>query len=484
MSESFAGRSVCVAGIAVSGAAAARVLAARDARVTVVDERDGPREQEAATALERQGAQVRLGQGATAALPDGTDLVVTSPGWRPEAPLLRAALDRRTEVIGEPELAWRLQDEPFRVPWLGVTGTNGKTTTVGMLASILQAAGYRTVAAGNVGAPLVDAVLADPPYDVIVAEMSSFQLHWASRLEFDSATVLNVAPDHLDWHGSFDAYATAKGKIFTGTREQLFNADDPVTVSLLPPPGDLRCAHSFSATQPADFCVEGGVLLDRVSGVAAAADRALGGSELARVDDVTLPGSHNVANALAAAGLARLLALRSDFDVPPAAVRAGLRAFRPGGHRNELVATTGGVAYVDDSKATNPHAADASLTAYDHVVWLAGGLLKGADVDGLVATHARRLRGAVLFGRDREQIRVALARHAPDVPVVEVPSTDTGAMRAAVREAAGLARPGDTVLLAPAAASMDMFRDYQQRGEQFAAAVRELGGGAPAAGAP
>ena len=480
MSESFAGRGVCVAGIAVSGAAAARVLAERDARVIVVDERDGPRELESAAGLERLGAQVRLGKGATAALPDGTDLVVTSPGWRPEAPLLSAALDRGIEVIGEPELAWRIQDEPFRVPWLGVTGTNGKTTTVGMLASILQAAGYRTIAAGNVGAPLVDAVLADPPYDVIVAEMSSFQLHWASRLEFDSATVLNVAPDHLDWHGSFDAYAAAKGKIFAGTREQLFNADDPVTGSLLPPRGDQRCAHSFSATRSADFCVEDGVLLDRLSGVPPEG----GGLELARVDDVTLPGSHNVANALAAAGLARLLALRSDFDVAPSAVRAGLRAYRPGGHRNELVATAGGVAYVDDSKATNPHAADASMTAYDHVVWLAGGLLKGADVDGLVATHARRLRGAVLFGRDRAQIRAALARHAPDVPVVEVTSTDTGAMRAAVREAAELARPGDTVLLAPAAASMDMFRDYQQRGEQFAAAVHELGGNPPAAGAP
>ena len=470
MTESYAGSAICVAGIGVSGGAAARALTEGSARVTVVDERDGPREQEVAAALERLGASVRLGKGATADLPDGVELVVTSPGWRPDAPMLRAALDRGIEVVGEPELAWRLRPEPPRTPdarrteWLGVTGTNGKTTTVGMLASILQAAGYRTTAAGNVGAPLVDAVLADPAYDVIAVEMSSFQLHWSSQLSFDSAVVLNLAPDHLDWHGSLDAYAAAKSRIYRGSREQLFNADDPATEALLPPRGDDRCAHGFSITRRADFCIEDGVLVDRTTS----------GHQLAAVDDIVLPGPHNLANALAAAGLARLLSLRSDFEVPPAAVREGLRVFRPGEHRNQLVATAGGVAYVDDSKATNPHAAAASLSAYDRVVWIAGGLLKGAAVDELVAAHARRLRAVVLIGRDRAQLASALARHAPDVPVVDVAATETGAMRTAVRTAAGLATPGDTVLMAPAAASMDMFVDYADRGAQFAAAAREV----------
>ena len=467
MTAAYAGRRVCVAGIALSGAAAARALLGQDARVTVVDERDGPREQDVAAALEGLGAAVRLGPGAAAEPPDGTDLVVTSPGWRPDAPLLRAALGAGVEVIGEPELAWRLRPAASRVPWLGVTGTNGKTTTVGMLAAILQAAGYRATAAGNVGAPLVDAVLADPPYDVIVAELSSFQLHWASRLEFDSAAVLNVAPDHLDWHGSFEAYAAAKGRIYAGSREQLFNADDPVTESLLPPAGDARCAHGFSITGPADFCVEAGVLLDRTTGP----------HELAAVTDLALPGPHNLANALAAAGLARLLGLRMDFEVPPSAVRDGLRGFRPGAHRSALVASVDGVDYVDDSKATNGHAAAASLAAYPSVVWVAGGLLKGARVDDVVAAHAGRLRAAVLLGRDRAVVREALARHAPDVPVVEVTSTDTGVMVEVVAAARRLAHPGDTVLLAPAAASMDLFTDYAARGDAFAAAVQALTAG-------
>ena len=181
-------------------------------------------------------------------------------------------------------------------------------------------------------------------------------------------------------------------------------------------------------------------------------------------------GPHNVANALAAAALARA------YGVPADAVRAGLRGFVPDRHRNERVAEVAGVRYVDDSKATNPHAAAASLAAYPRVVWVAGGLLKGAPVDELVASVAGRLAGAVLLGADRTALRAAIARHAPDLPVVEVDRTDDGAMSEVVRAAAALARPGDTVLLAPAAASMDMFRDYGARGDAFAAAVRALAG--------
>ncbi|HEX6919728.1 MAG TPA: UDP-N-acetylmuramoyl-L-alanine--D-glutamate ligase [Actinomycetes bacterium] len=449
---------VCVAGIGVSGAAAARVLAARGARVTAVDGRDGEQERARAVELASLGVECRLGGSAAEAVPDGTELLVTSPGWRPDQPLLAAAATAGVPVWGEVELAWRLRDPA--VPWLGVTGTNGKTTTVQMLESILVAAGCRAVAAGNVGLPLLDAVLADPAYDVIAVEVSSFQLHWTESVRFHAGAVLNVAPDHLDWHGSMAAYAETKARIWRGARWALANADAPETVRLA---GDREGVVTFTLGEPAagQLGVSGGRLVDRAFG---------DGDEvvLAAVVDVRPPAPHNLANALAAAGLARAL------GVPASAVRDGLRAFAPGAHRIALVGTVAGVDYVDDSKATNPHAAAASLAAYGSVVWVAGGLAKGARFEDLVEGAAGRLRGVVLLGRDRALVAEALARHAPDVPVVDVPGTDTGAMDDVVRAAAGLARPGDTVLLAPACASMDMFSSYAERGDAFAAAVGRL----------
>jgi UDP-N-acetylmuramoylalanine--D-glutamate ligase len=208
------------------------------------------------------------------------------------------------------------------------------------------------------------------------------------------------------------------------------------------------------------------ILVDR----AFVPDRATSAAELATLHDVRPQAPHNVANALAAAALARA------YGVPPRAVRDGLRGFAPGAHRIAHIADVAGVAYIDDSKATNPHAAASSLRAYDSVVWIAGGLVKGASFDELVPDVRSRLRGVVLLGADRDVIAEALARHAPEVPVVEVASTDTDVMDEVVRAAAGLARPGDTVLLAPAAASMDLFRDYAHRGNAFADAVRGLAG--------
>ena len=326
--------------------------------------------------------------------------------------------------------------------------------------------GLRTIAAGNVGVPLVEAVLADPPYDVIAVEMSSFQLHWSSTITFDAATILNVAEDHLDWHGSFEAYAAAKAKIWEPPDPDevpyvLYNADDANATRLAAGFSDRQC---FTLGEPSDAClgIRGGVL------------QGFGLEPLTAVTELPLAGPHNVANALAAAGLARQLALSPHYPVTSEAVRAGLLSYHPGPHRNALVTTVDGVAYVDDSKATNPHAAAASLSAYDSVVWIAGGLLKGANVDELVAAVRSRLRAVVLIGRDRAQIAAAIARHARDVPVVEVAATDTRAMAEAVAAATRLAHAGDTVLLAPAAASMDMFADYAERGDAFAAAALAL----------
>jgi UDP-N-acetylmuramoylalanine--D-glutamate ligase len=472
----LAGRSVLVAGLGVSGAAAARVLLARGARVGLTDAQQPP----VVADLVAAGA---AWLGARDRLPEGTELVVTSPGWRPDAPLHVDAAARGVEVIGEPELAWRLRTAPpggAPAPWLAVTGTNGKTTTVTMLEAVLRAAGRRAVAAGNVGRPLVEVVtaLADdgaPAYDVLAVELSSFQLHWSSSLAPAAAAVLNVADDHVDWHGSAASYRAAKARILRYAPVAVADAGDPVAAALV-----AGHPHPVTVTLgepgPGQLGIRAGALVDRAFG----SDPA--GEVLMERSALRVPGPHNTVNALAAAALARAAGVDAE------AVARGLAGFTGGAHRNALVGTVAGVDWVDDSKATNPHAAGASLAGYPRVVWIAGGLLKGADVDPLVAAVAPRLAGVVLLGRDRARIAAALARHAPAVPVVVVPSgddepvADAGAaevmaaevMRRVVGAAARLARPGDTVLLAPAAASMDVFRDYAHRGRAFADAVRAL----------
>ncbi|MFF5443619.1 UDP-N-acetylmuramoyl-L-alanine--D-glutamate ligase [Streptomyces sp. NPDC012888] len=496
-------RRIAVAGLGVSGISAARALAGLGATVTVVDNGDGDAHRAKAAELAGLGIEVRLGHlpdGARAGetLPEGTELVVTSPGWKPDSPLFRAAAEAGVDVVGDVEIAWRLRDAgaelraarrsagdsthaadsadagdaaPGRgaAEWLAVTGTNGKTTTTQMLASILRAAGLRTAAVGNIGTPIIDVVLGEQEYDVLAVELSSYQLHWAPSLRVHSAAVLNLAPDHLDWHGSMEAYAADKGRIYEGNSVAcVYNAADAATERLVEEAdvveGCRAIGFTLGAPGPSMLGVVDGILVDR----AFVENRQKNAQELAEVSDVDPPAPHNIANALAAAALARA------FGVEPRAVRDGLRDFRPDAHRIAYVAETGGVTYIDDSKATNTHAAEASLAAYDSIVWIAGGLAKGATFDELVRNSAKRLRGAVLMGADRALIRDALARHAPDVPVVDLERTDTGAMLTAVREAARLAEPGDTVLLAPACASMDMFANYGERGDAFAGAVREL----------
>ncbi|WP_392669833.1 UDP-N-acetylmuramoyl-L-alanine--D-glutamate ligase [Streptomyces sp. LN785] len=467
--QDWQGKHVTVAGLGVSGIPAARVLNGLGAVVTVVNDGDDERSRAQAAELRAQGITVRLGDGAT--LPESTELIVTTPGWQPDKPLFAAAAEAGVPVWGDVELAWRLRGRDGRepAPWLAVTGTNGKTTTVRMLASILEAAGLRTAAVGNIGVSLLDAVLGDETYDVLAVELSSYQLHWSPSLRAHSAVVLNLAPDHLDWHGSMEAYVADKGRIYEGNRIAcVYNAADPATEDLVREAdveeGCRAIGFTLGTPGPSQLGVVDGILVDR----AFVANRQKQAQELAEVADVNPPAPHNIANALAAAALARA------FGVEPRAVRDGLRAFRPDAHRIEHVADVASVAYIDDSKATNTHAAEASLAAYDPIVWIAGGLAKGAVFDELVTGAAKRLRGVVLMGRDRALIREALARHAPEVPVVDLDRTDTGAMSEAVREAARLARPGDTVLMAPACASMDMFANYNQRGEAFADAVRAL----------
>jgi UDP-N-acetylmuramoylalanine--D-glutamate ligase len=301
-------------------------------------------------------------------------------------------------------------------------------------------------------------------------ELSSFQLHYTSSMSAHAAAVLNVAEDHLDWYSSFEDYAADKGRVYENVREAcVYNVADPVTEQLVRDAEVVEGARAvgFTLGTPAVGMV--GLVEDVLADRAFVEQRESSAAELATVGDLASPAPHFVANALAAAALAR------SVGVPPAAVRDGLRAFVPDGHRIADVGTVDEVTYVDDSKATNPHAAASSLQAYDPVVWVAGGLAKGAAFDDLVTRVRDRLRGVVLLGRDRGVIAEALSRHAPDVPVIEVEGGDTFVMDRVVGAAADLARPGDTVLLAPGCASMDMFANYGARGDAFAESVRRLG---------
>ncbi len=411
-------------------------------------------------------------------------LVVTSPGFAPTTPLLVAAAAAGVPIWGDVELAWRLDAAGQYGPprrWLVVTGTNGKTTTTSMLHAMLSAGGRRSLLCGNIGDPVLDVL--EKPAELLAVELSSFQLHWAPSLKPEAGVVLNIAEDHLDWHGSLAAYAAAKARVLDG-RVAVVGLDDGRAAALL----DTARASvrvGFRSGEPAagELGVREGHLVDR----AFADDLAL-----LPVESIPVPGPVGVLDALAAAALARCV------DVPAEAIAAAIASFHVGRHRAEVVAVADGITYVDDSKATNPHAAEASVLAYPRVVWIAGGLLKGASVDAEVARMASRLVGAVLIGRDRQEVAEALSRHAPDVPVLQVvtgedagmdatavvsgadvteveQSSDdraTAVMNAAVAAARTLAKPGDTVLLAPAGASFDLFAGYAHRGDAFASAVR------------
>jgi UDP-N-acetylmuramoylalanine--D-glutamate ligase len=419
--------------------------------------------------LRGKGISVRLADAET--LPEGTDLVVTSPGWKPGSPLFLAAAEAGVDVVGDVEIAWRLRG-PDAAPWLAITGTNGKTTTTQMLASILAAAGLRTAAVGNIGTPIVDVVQEG---DDALRRTRRRAVQLPAPLGALAARPLRRRPEPRPGpprlarlHGG--VRRRQGPRIYEGNRVAcVYNVADKATEDLVRgadvEEGCRAVGFTLGTPGPSQLGVVDGILVDR----AFVEDRHKQAQELAEVADVNPPAPHNIANALAAAALARA------FGVPAAAVRDGLRAFRPDAHRIQHVADVDGVAYIDDSKATNTHAAEASLAAYESIVWIAGGLAKGATFDELVAKSAKRLRGVVLFGADRALIREALARHAPEVPVVDLDRTDTGAMLAAVREAHGSPEPGDTVLWLRPVPPWTCSPTTTSAATLFAEAVRELG---------
>jgi UDP-N-acetylmuramoylalanine--D-glutamate ligase len=479
----WAGLRVVVAGIGVSGFAAADALLERGAYVVVVDPRTEQAQRERGIVLDTLGAQIRLGAEAVQGLPEvagrPAELLVISPGWDDGHPVLGEARQAGLPIWGEAELAWRMRPAIGAAPWLSITGTRGKATTATMLASMLTAAGYRATAIGQAGTSLLEAVLHPRPYDVLAVQLSGFQLRWSPSLQPQSAVCLNVGGTDLD----DDAVRTARGRVYHDAEIAcVYNVADPVTEQLVMDAEVIEGCRAIGFTLGVPAVSMLGLVEDVLCDRAFVAERITSAAELGTLDDVRAAGAgvlapHNITNALAAAALAR------GFGVPPAAVRDGLRGYQPLPHRLNPVAGTGEpgeVTWIDDSAATDPIAAGAGLAAFERVVWVAGGGAGGDPTSvrdrlaDLVAAHGSRLRAAVLVGPDRDLLREALQRHAPDVPVVDVDVAETGpmpVMEVVVARAGQLAQPGDTVLLSPAFGA-EPFDSLDQRGRAFTAAVR------------
>lgn len=478
---------VLVTGLGVTGFSAADTLIELGAKVTVIDSKDDELNRQRADTLKIVGAhQVLLGEEHVSSLPliDGQQpqLVITSPGWNPRHPVLAQAAEADIAIWGDVELAWRVQNRAGRkVPqWLVITGTNGKTTTVGMTESILLAAGLKAVAVGNVGTPILDAVRDPEGYDVLAVELSSFQLHYTHSISPLASVVLNLAEDHVDWHGGFDGYREAKARIYERTQvAAIFNNQAPETIKMVQDADVIEGCRAIGFTTDTPGMSMIGIVEGLIVDRAFIEDRRNTAAELVALDEIgQIVPRHTAANAAAAAALTRA------YGVPTEAVAKGLAGFDAGAHRIQAVARRDEILWINDSKATNPHAADASLSSFTKVLWIAGGVSKGVDYAELIRKHAQRLQQVLLIGTDNGSLLQALAEYAPQVPVHDITREATNAdgtapngsrvMTQAVRQAAELAQAGDTVLMAPAAASMDQFTSYAQRGTAFISAVSDL----------
>ncbi len=393
------------------------------------------------------------------------DLAIVSPGWRPSHPLLQLLREQKIPFLSEIDLAWHLKNElrPSQ-KWLAITGTNGKTTTVEMVTAMLLADGRNAMACGNVGETVIGAVVGNVDFEFLVLELSSFQLYWTDLPEFEASAILNIADDHTDWHEGFQRYVDAKMRILERSQIAILNADDSVVVESTSTWQGMKIFFSLDSPRAGELGVVEDLLVDRAFVVDPDAAELI--AELAEVQ----PGSaHNVSNTLAAAGVAR------SVGVSLPAIRRAIAAFRPGRHRIELVGEKDGVRWINDSKATNPHAAAASLATSASTIWIAGGLAKGASMRDLITQCAPHIKAAILIGKDRERIANELIEHAGHVEIIRVDHTksdDNTLMEKVVIQAARLARLGDTVLMAPACASMDQFISYADRGDQFCEAVK------------
>ncbi|MCI1222517.1 UDP-N-acetylmuramoyl-L-alanine--D-glutamate ligase [Bifidobacterium subtile] len=484
--EDLSEKTVLIAGLGVSGRSALDVLQGRAGRILTVDER-------------KPEADLRSFDDVDW---DQIDIVVTSPGFNPRTPFLVKAQQHGVAIYSEVELAWRLraanQCSGVEAPWIGITGTNGKTTTTQMVSAMLEACGQEAPAVGNIGKALSHAAV-DPGNDILCVELSSFQLHFTESLALDCAVITNIADDHLDWHGGIENYAADKAKVFRGVKRALvFNADDERVSKLadeaVTAPGCGKVGFTLHEPAAGQLGIREGWIVDR-SGLAgdgkANNDKSrvdVDGADGNKADAIRVapvaqlahlcepdgsPYPHLLADALAALALA--LGIGADL---PTALEA-LQAFSPGGHRIETVAEAtspaGAIRFVDDSKATNAHAAEASLAAFaaGSVVWIAGGLAKGSRFEGLIRDRREKIKAAVVIGVDQQPMLDALRSQAPDIPVSVIdPQDKDTVMNRAVDAAGAFAQPGDVVLMAPACASMDQFVSYADRGERFAEQAR------------
>jgi UDP-N-acetylmuramoylalanine--D-glutamate ligase len=440
-----------VVGLGKTGASCLRYLARRGISVSATDSRAAPPGLAEIGNL-AQSVELKLG-GFDLALLDGASQLLMSPGVSLAEPIAAEARARGIEILGDIELFARAVEAPV----IGVTGTNGKSTVTTLVARMAAAAGLKALAGGNLGKPALD-LLEEPVPDLYVLELSSFQLETTSSLELLAAVVLNVTTDHMDRYASIDEYARAKARIFSNAATMVLNADDPLVAAMrasLAGRRPLARTVTFSIARPdADFTLirEGsGTLLARR------------GEALLDTARMKIGGLHNAANALAA------LALGEAAGLPMSAMLEALESFPGLAHRSQWVADIEGVRYIDDSKGTNVGATIAAVGGLaGPLVVIAGGDGKGQDFAPLAAAFRGKVRHVVLIGKDAPAIESTLAGVCPTQRVATLPQ--------AVAAAARAAQPGDAVLLSPACASLDMFRDYNHRGEVFAAAVHELGG--------
>jgi len=449
--ESLGGKTVAVVGLAKSGVAAARLLRRLGARVLASD--SGAPETLAAEArvLEREGCALWTGGHPEAAFL-GAELVVVSPGVPLELPALAAVRARGVPVIGELELAWRVMEADC----IAITGTNGKTTTTTLTGELLRTQVRPVMVGGNIGTPLAEHALEFPGDGIVVAEVSSFQLDAVDRFRPRVAVVLNVTPDHLDRHGTFERYVDAKARIFanqTATDCAVLNADDPVAAGLAGRARGRVIWFSRQSTLPHGVFIYDGWIVAKLNGST---------ERICPVTAITLRGQHNVENVLAATACALWTGMA------PAAIRRGIAAFRGVAHRIERVHDDRGVVYYNDSKGTNVDSTIKALESFtEPIVLIAGGKGKGQDFGPLAEAARGRVRQVILIGQDRDQIRAAFE-------ATGMSAQDADSLEDAVRRAREAARVGDVVLLSPACASFDMFRNYEHRGDVFKAVVRAL----------
>lgn len=428
------GKRALILGGGVTGSAVANFLISKGAIVKVSDEKETNFDTHPITDLENLDF----------------DFAVVSPGWKPTHPLILALQKKGIELTNEIDLAWEYR--PSGQIWYAITGTNGKTSTTELAATMIK----NSIACGNVGKTVIESITEGHRF--LVLELSSFQIHWLRKAQFRAVAILNIADDHTDWHGSFENYAAAKIKLLAHSEIGILNGEDGAIVKSAQSWPGKKIFFSLETPNAGELGLVENLLVDR-----AFVPDPMEAGLIAELTEVVPTVPHNVLNALAAAGIARAA------DIELTDIRNSITIFRPGRHRIEIVLEKDGISWVNDSKATNPHAALASILACNRAIWIAGGLAKGASMTELVARAKPRIKHALLIGTDRELIATELKKHGLTFDYIDGESV----MAKAISRALELATEGDTVLLAPACASMDQFNSYADRGDQFVAQVNE-----------